>query len=240
MKKKTILVTSLLLLTALALNACGPSATPEPTSTPVDIFALQTQAVAEFASGLTATALANPTATATYTPTPTFTPTPTSTGGGITTLPGVGIQPTSSCYSLGFVSDVTIPDNTPITPGQSFKKTWRVKNNGTCAWEAGFKFAFVGGTQMSGATVSLTEPVSPGQEINISVDFIAPTDKTGSIQSNWRMSTTTGTYFGDEVYVVITIGGSTATPTATGGAASTATSTSTATATPTPTESASP
>ena len=233
----------LFLLGVLALNACGPSSTPEPTSTPVDISAIQTQAASDFAFGLTATAFANPTATATQTPTPTFTPTPTgtSTGNSLSPLPGIGVQPTASCYSLGFVSDVTIPDNTPMTPGKAFTKTWRVKNNGTCAWEVGFKFAFVGGEQMGGATVSLNQAVSPGQETNISVDFIAPTNKTGALRSNWRMSTTAGSFFGDEVYVIITVGGSTATPTpTTASGGNTATPTSTPISTPTPTETTSP
>ncbi|MEZ4645225.1 MAG: NBR1-Ig-like domain-containing protein [Chloroflexota bacterium] len=51
-----------------------------------------------------------------------------------------------------FVADVTIPDDTPLQPGEAFTKTWRVQNNGTRAWGAGFTLEFVGGTNMAGRT----------------------------------------------------------------------------------------
>jgi hypothetical protein len=233
MKQPKILA-ALVLLAALLLGACGPSATPEPTPTPVDIPAIQTRAVGQFILGLTETAIANPSATPTGTPSPTATntPAPTSTS-GIPTLSGGGnAQPTQSCYSMAFVSDVTIPDNTTIAPGQTFTKTWKVVNNGTCAWEVGFKFAFVGGEQMSGVTITLDKAVAANEQVELSVVFTAPTDKTGKVQSNWRMSTASGTFFGDEVYVIIEVGGSTLTPTATDDA--TATPSETPSPTPTP------
>ena len=37
-------------------------------------------------------------------------------------------------YRATFLGDVTIPDNTLISPGQPFRKTWRLRNDGTCAW----------------------------------------------------------------------------------------------------------
>ncbi len=228
---------ALILMAATLLSACGPSATPEPTPTPVDIPAIQTRAVGQFILGLTETAIANPSPTPTETPSPTATNTPATTGtGGIPTLSGGGnVQPTQSCYSMAFVSDVTIPDNTSIAPGQTFTKTWKVVNNGTCAWEVGFKFAFVGGDQMSGATVTLAEAVEANEQVELSVVFTAPTDKTGKMQSNWRMSTASGTFFGDEVYVIIEVGGSTLTPTATEDAAPSETPTPSETPSPTPT-----
>jgi hypothetical protein len=109
---------------------------------------------------------------------------------------------------MAYVNDVTIPDNTVMTPGQSFTKTWKVLNNGTCAWEAGFKFAFTGGDAMSGATYTLPQSVPVNSQIDISVAMTAP-NKTGSIRGNWRMSTAAGQFFGDEVYVMIMIGGGT-------------------------------
>jgi hypothetical protein len=35
-------------------------------------------------------------------------------------------------------------------------------------------------------------------------------EKTGTLRSNWRMSTATGQYFGDEVFVVIVVGNASA------------------------------
>jgi hypothetical protein len=194
---------SLALMGSLILSACG-AATPEPSPT-VDIGAMQTSAVETFAAGLTQTAFLLPTDT----PTPAPTNTPTIAATLKTPLSPVGVStPVSSCNGLTFVKDVTIPDNTLMTIGQTFTKTWRVRNSGTCAWEKGFKLAFVGGEAMDGATLTLDSTVDPGSEKDLSVAMKAP-NKTGSLRGTWRMSTAGGTYFGDQVYVLINIGGTT-------------------------------
>ena len=208
-KLMTSLIAGIFLLTA-----CGGSdADLTPT---VDPNALSTQIVETFAAGLTQTAAAQPTIQLfpTLTASPTFAPFATSAA----TFPPVSqatIAPTKSCYSMAFASDVTIPDNTPMTPGQTFTKTWKVVNNGSCAWDAGFKFAFTGGDAMSGVTYTLPSAVAVNATVDISVAMTAPTTKTGAIRSNWRMSTAGGQFFGDEVYVVVTVGGTAVTATAT-------------------------
>ncbi|MGE5375639.1 MAG: hypothetical protein ACM3XO_11340, partial [Bacteroidota bacterium] len=74
-----------------------------------------------------------PTATAmTSTPDPSITTTP---GADTTTTPGSGSAEaaTGPCKdSAAMIEDVTIPDNTPMTKGQKFTKTWRFMNNGKC------------------------------------------------------------------------------------------------------------
>ena len=133
---------------------------------------------------------------------------------------------------MTFANDVSIPDNTAMKPGENFTKTWKVLNSGTCAWDAGFKFVFTGGEQMSGVTFTLPSAVAPNATLDISVAMIAPT-KTGTLRGNWRMQTAGGQFFGDEVYVQIVVGGNAATGTSTTSSASTATVTATATITPT-------
>ena len=210
MKQKVIYI---LLVGILILTACGGSdADATPTS---ELDVIQTQAIETFSAVLTQTALA---VTQTPSSTPTMLPTfaPATTSAAITlpvaTQPAAMAQATASCYGLRFVSDVTIPDNTQIAPGQSFTKTWKVLNAGSCAWEAGFKFTFVGGEQMSGATFTLPSSVAANAQYDISIPMVAPA-KTGSLRGNWRMQTAGGTYFGDEVYVLINVGGATLTPT---------------------------
>ncbi|HET9910222.1 MAG TPA: NBR1-Ig-like domain-containing protein [Anaerolineales bacterium] len=233
---------TLVIISVLLLSACG--ATPAEVTTPtVDANAIRTEAVSTFIADLTLTALAAPptnTPVSTVTPAPTFPPLATSTGGtpfgsAPTTAPVGG---TTGCYGLRFVSDVSVPDNTTMTPGQTFTKTWKVLNAGTCAWDAGFKFAFVGGEQLNGTTQTLSASVAAGATFDISVPMTAPTNRTGTLRGNWRMSTASGQFFGDEVYVQIVVGGSG--PTSTGGAptstnttgAPAVTDTATATATP--------
>jgi hypothetical protein len=120
-----------------------------------------------------------------------------------------------------------------MVPGQTFTKTWLVKNSGSCTWAVGFKFAFTSGEAMGGTTLVLDKAVSPGVEIELSIPMTAPTNKTGAVRGNWRMSTAAGAFFGDEEYVIIILGGATSTVTATA-------TTGTATATLTPTETPSP
>jgi hypothetical protein len=166
---------------------------------------IQTYAVSTFSGGLTQTALAAPTNTPT--PTSTVTPLPPATVANIAPLATtISTNAVSSCNMMSYVNDVTIPDNTPMTPGQTFTKTWKVKNSGTCAWEAGYKFAFTGGDAMGGATYTLPQSVPADSVVDISVEMTAP-NKPGSIRGNWRMSTTAGQFFGDEVYLVILVGG---------------------------------
>ena len=211
MKRKIVY---LLLLGVLLLTACGNSdANVTPTS---ELDAIQTQAIGTISALQTQTALVAPSQTLPSTPTTfqTFEPVNTSAAA---TLPAAtqpaAASPTASCYQLRYVSDVTIPDNTQMAPGQSFTKTWKVANTGTCAWDAGFTFVFVGGEAMSGATYTLPTSVAVNAEYDISVPMVAPTDKTGSLRGNWRMQTAGGTYFGDEVYVLIVVGGATLTST---------------------------
>jgi len=228
---RLIILPILAALGSLAISACGAS-TPDPTATP-GVEAIQTSAVSTFAAGLTQTISSLPANTPTFTTT--FTPTPTITS-STPLATRIGAIPTVSCYGLVLVADVTITDNTAMLPGQAFVKTWRVKNTGSCTWETGFKFVFTSGDAMGGTTMVLGNPVSPAAEVELSIPMTAPI-KTGPVQGNWRMSTASGTFFGNEVFVLINLGNATGTVTSTATATATA---GTATATPTPTNTPTP
>lgn len=106
-----------------------------------------------------------PTPTATQIP-PTNTPTPTVTN---TPIPCDHVD-------FGEPVDVTIPDGTDLDPGESFTKTWRLKNGGSCTWTSGYDLVFVSGDNMSApASVQLTNgTVPPGADVDISVTLAAP------------------------------------------------------------------
>lgn len=235
MKQKLMLF---LVASLLVLTACG-GGKAEPTPT-MDAHLIQTQAIETFSAVLTQTALAAPTQTPlpTLTASPTFAPFSTSAAITLPAVTQAAVSPTASCYQLRFVNDVTIPDNTPMAPGQAFTKTWRVRNSGSCAWEAGFKFVFVGGDAMGGATYTLPSAVPVNTEIDISIAMVAPTNKSGAIRGNWRMQTAAGQFFGDEVYVIIVVGNATLTPTNTTAAPTNTSVPPTATQAPTATETA--
>jgi hypothetical protein len=239
MRTSWISLAGVLLAGSLFISSCGAGgadATPTPSAEMI-----QTQAVATFAAGQTQTALAMPTETPTPTQTPTATPTPTSLQGSPTPV-SAGIAPTSSCYGMAFVSDVTIPDNTAMTPGQKFTKTWRVRNNGSCAWPVGSKLSFTGGEAMGASALTLEKAVDTGKEVELSVEMTAPSSS-GTHRGNWRMANPNGASFGDEVYVLIRVGGTaTITPTVGTTTSPSVTPTAKASASPsvTPTATASP
>lgn len=225
--KQTKNILLVLTIGALVLSACNMnSASPTPTQESIE--AVYTAAAATLAVQLTSTAAAQPSATTTPTVTPTGTVTPTATkgtpapsGGGVVAPPASGGGGAVGCNNAAYVSDVTVPDGTQMTPGQTFTKTWRIQNTGSCAWNTNFKVTFVSGDQMGGSATAITESVNAGASIDVSVNLTAPSTPK-SYTGYWRMSTDGGQAFGMSFYVQISVGGTpgTAGPTATLGAVS--------------------
>ncbi len=203
--------TKLLILFMLAItlvSACAPVPTPFPTP---NVPFIQTSAAQTVIANFTLTAQAG-----TSTPLPALTPTiavqntPT-TGPSPTaspTLPG-GITATPQlCNALTFDNatvDVNVPDNTQMTAGQQFVKTWLVKNNGTCTWGAGYGLVYAKyNDPMSGKPEPLSGPVVPGQEVQVSVQFVAPS-KSGQYVSAWEMADASGNAFPKVIFVKIIV-----------------------------------
>lgn len=118
----------------------------------------------------------------TYTGTP---PTPTKTP-----------TPTACSDRAAFIADVSIPDETVFQPGVAFKKTWRVKNDGTCTWTTSYSLVYNSGDQMGGqASVNLPSSVAPGQTVDVSADLTSPTTS-GSYRGYWKLRNAAGVQFG--------------------------------------------
>jgi len=67
------------------------------------------------------------------------------------------------CYMSRFVSE-TIADGTVYQKGDTFTKTWTVRNAGTCTWNTDYRFMFEEGDQMDGpSSMKLTKSVDPGE-----------------------------------------------------------------------------
>ncbi len=116
----------------------------------------------------------------------------------LTLLPGATTTASAaSCYWAQFVADVTVPDGTSFAPGTAFKKTWRLKNIGTCAWgNTDVSLIFDSGERM-GAPASLALPttVNPGQTVDITVDMTAPS-AAGHYFGYWKFKSNSGGVFG--------------------------------------------
>lgn len=72
------------------------------------------------------------------------------------------------------MEDVTIPDGTILAAGESFLKTWRLKNLGTCPWDAGYSLVFLAGERMSAPDALPLAVTLPGETVDISVQLTAP------------------------------------------------------------------
>jgi Ig-like domain from next to BRCA1 gene len=116
-----------------------------------------------------------------------------------------------------FVLDVTVPDGTTFEPGTVFRKIWRIRNSGTCMWDAGYRFAFLAGDRMSGPRSTplgtldrlpqsppLFPIIRPGEEIELSVTLIAPSEE-GTYQGQWQLFAPDGMLFGTRPYVAIQV-----------------------------------
>lgn len=167
--------------------------------------------------------------TATVTPFATLTPLATNTAFASATLPTLSafatntLAATGGCDNSVYISDVTIPDNTVVTPGQAMTKTWKVQNSGTCAWTATYKISFVSGNAMGGTATPIGQAVSPGQSVDISVAMVAPA-ATGDATGYWRLINDKSQAFGQQLSIIVKVGSltgtgtptNTVTPTATG------------------------
>ena len=134
---------------------------------------------------------------------PTITPPSQAAAETATPVPDVS-GPGGCTLNAGYVADVTVPDDTVFAPGTAFVKTWRVKNTGTCDWEAGTQLVYVSGEPMGGPPAVDVPSVAPDATTDISVNFVAPSAP-GTYRSTWQMKNTEGTFYGSQIYVQIIV-----------------------------------
>ena len=112
---------------------------------------------------------------------PTGSPTadPSTTG-----TPGASVS--GSCRdSAILVEDVTYPDNTRVTAGEKFTKTWKLQNVGTCTW-TGYTVAFVNGDRMSSPDSVPVPETEPNKPVDVSVELTAPSSD-GTYRGNFEL-----------------------------------------------------
>jgi hypothetical protein len=191
-------IRSFVLLLALAATGCNlpraGAAAPTPNVT---------QAYQTVQAHLTQAALLTPAQTAPPSPTAPPSSAPSPTSGTLKPTPTQKPPASATASSRlcdqaapGVPIDVTVPDDTQFPPGQSFTKTWRLQNTGTCTWSRDYSIALFSGESM-GAPPNVPVPgnVAPGQVMDISVDLVAPR-AAGTYQGNWKLRNASGTWFG--------------------------------------------
>ena len=88
-----------------------------------------------------------------------------------------------------FIADVTVPDGAVIAGGETFLKTWKVRNAGTCAWPAGiggYKLVWVGGDQMGAKEFDVLVSCPPMQETTLPIYLTAPLQP-GKYKGEWML-----------------------------------------------------
>ena len=126
--------------------------------------------------------------------------------------PNYAQQVNTVCDRIRFIDDVTIPDDTVMQPGQTFRKVWRIQNAGSCVWTAGYQLVFTSGDQMGNVfAANLPGVVAPGETVDVSVDLTAPRTY-GEFKGNWKLRSPSGNVFGtsnsanDAIWVKIVVG----------------------------------
>jgi hypothetical protein len=107
-------------------------------------------------------------------------------------------QPPANCdqASPGVPIDVTIPDDTILRPGESFIKTWRLQNTGSCTWNSDYALVWFSGEQLdANLVVPLNGTTPPGQTADLSVEMTSPAAP-GTYQSWWKLRNPSGDLFG--------------------------------------------
>lgn len=191
-------------LTAILIAACGPSATPgEPTP---DVAAVRTSAASTVVSQFTLTAAAFTPTTAPVVETDTPEATATEAGPPVAEVTNAEGTTVALCDKYSWdpeTVDVNVPDDTVMSPGQEFIKTWKIKNIGTCSWGEGYELVFSYSSLpnddvLNGVAQPLGASIASQQEVEVSVQFTAP-DLPGTYFSVWTMENPAGiTFLGND------------------------------------------
>lgn len=107
-----------------------------------------------------------------------------------------------------YVADLTIPDGTTVQQGDTFLKTWRIKNSGTTTWKD-YTLEYTGDPfsrdSRMGAPMAVSVPFArPGKTVDVSVTLKAPESK-GTHRSTWRLRKRDGGLFGEQFYAEIKV-----------------------------------
>jgi uncharacterized protein YkwD len=138
---------------------------------------------------------------------------PTSTLDASTATTAIATSSANCREGAILVEDVTYPDNTRLEAGESFTKTWKLQNVGTCTW-SGYVVAFVNGDRMSSPD-SVPVPETPARSpVDVSVELTAPSSD-GTYRGNFELRDAEGhpVLIGTEsifwVQIVVGAGGTT-------------------------------
>lgn len=220
-KKYAITLLTTFIFAALLLAACGgnePAATEDPASQEAQINAIYTQAAETLQAEISMTEVAQPPATSTPQPSPTSALIVTNTLAPtqeVTAFPTIPALPTSTtapttapvtggrpCLRAEITWEVP-QDDTIMKPGQSFVRTWRFTNSGSCTWTENYSLVLVNGPNFTdSASLSFADYTDVGSDgvpnggmVEFEISMQAPSTP-GNYTSYWMLRDDNGQLFG--------------------------------------------
>jgi len=124
--------------------------------------------------------------------------TPVSTPTVTATIPG------PCTNSLSFLDDLTVEDNTAVSPGASIDKQWLVHNTGTCNWDETYRLKWIGGDTLGAAEEQALYPARAGTQATLRILFTAPPVE-NIYESAWQAVGPDGNVFGDLIFIKIVV-----------------------------------
>jgi len=134
---------------------------------------------------------------------------PTLAGGSnpipLETFTALPASPTPPCdNNLVFLRDISVPDGTVFSPGESIEKSWEVRNEGSCAWIRGYSIQLQDGPALGAIDRQALPEAQPGETVVITVQFTAPNEP-GHYRSLWKAFELGGEPFGVGFYIDIVV-----------------------------------
>jgi hypothetical protein len=131
--------------------------------------------------------------------------TPTSSSNLSTSPPETSPSATPECINdLIFLEDLTIPDQTIVSPDATLDKRWKVENNGSCNWDDRYRIKSVSDSKLDTLTEQALYPARSGTQATIRILFDAPSEP-GTYQSAWQAFSPLGEPFGEPFYIEIAV-----------------------------------
>jgi hypothetical protein len=116
-----------------------------------------------------------------------------------------GPTPTVQCKdSLTYLSDLTIPDGTIVSPESTLDKRWEVENSGNCNWGENYRVRLIAGTDLSVQQEQALYPARSSNRAVIRIVFKAPGEP-GTYRSAWQAYNPQGEPFGDPFFIDIVV-----------------------------------
>jgi hypothetical protein len=107
----------------------------------------------------------------------------------------------------------TPTDGSQVLMNSKIKMTWTVKNIGKTTWKTSYLLRYFAGNPMGGpASVNLPKEVKPDEQVDISVDMLAPASP-GEANTIWVLTNDQGANFQPLTLTVIVVSAPSATPT---------------------------